>query len=111
MTETSRLTVGQTLWRGSRYFGGPCTVTKIGRKWASLNSGERIDIKTMQLEGCGTQIFLSEAHYLRELEDWDAWQMFYRAVSDRRSKPPADAQTIRQAAALLGIELPPGSVA
>ena len=110
MTETPRFTVGQTLWRVSRHSGRPCTVTKIGRKWATLDGGERIDIKTMELEGYDfsfTRIFLSEAHYLRELDDRNTWVAFYDAL--KRWQPPADAQTIRQAAALLGIELPPGS--
>lgn len=105
------LTVGQTLWyvprRGSSQ---EVTIEKIGRRWATLAPHwcGRIDITTLAVGGgqytSPAQCYLSEGAYTKWRTDLELWFLFRRLL-DRTTMPQGGADAIRQAAALLGLEL------
>lgn len=67
------LQIGQELfWVGSQRHSpnGIVTVTKVGRKWATLSNDHRIDLETHRADGGGYQspgrTYPSEAAYVAE---------------------------------------------
>ena len=107
-----KLTVGQELWYVSRrrYSTNKwVTVTKVGRKWATLDTGQRIDIETWEVDGGGytsiARCYLSvgECEDERELED------LWRLLRDRTSRftvpDGLTAEDVRKAMALLKLEI------
>lgn len=109
-----KLAVGQTLWMvRTRGWGAPqeVVVAKIGRKWATLAGNQgRVEIGTLWLDGDGYsppgQCYLSREVWEAEKRADVAWNALFRSY--RRRPPDLTADTIRQAAALLGIEIGEG---
>lgn len=104
-----RLSVGQTL-----YFvphrGAPreVTITSVGRKWAYFGRHDQIRMETMAVQWDGFdhgRVYLSEADYEAERAADNIWAALYRKILPRSRPPGITADAIRQAAALLGIEL------
>lgn len=94
-------------------------IEKVGRKWATLVDGwrdTRVEIETLELDGSRAfgRIWRSKQEWLgakeadrqRREDDW-ALDQFYREAQQLRYRRPKDlhAATIREAAALLGIEI------
>ena len=106
---TTNLKVGQELWYAPpRGWGQPriVTVEKVGRKWARLDNGRRIDVTNLYADcsvpGFG-RCYLSEADVLREEQLWAAWRALRDALSRRPFDRGISLDAIRQAAALLGM--------
>ena len=119
----SKLEVGQKLWlvtngwRGgfrSALPGEEVTVTKVGRKWAELDHGRktRIDINTLRVDSQGFghspgRCYLSREVYEIEVRDSETWRVFHNWTRDKYGKPDGlTADAIREAAKLLGFEIP-----
>lgn len=110
------LTVGQALWVvwNDRRFAKPKgqVVTKIGRKWATLASGARVDLATLRLDG-GThpspgRCYLSEAAYQAERATVDAWASLCRRISSNGRPAGLTVEAIAAAEWLLfGDAAPP----
>lgn len=110
-----KLEVGQKLWfvrehqfRKGGSGGNECYVTKVGRKWAELNNGERIDMVTMRADGRGYsspgKCYLSHREHKTETELRQLWTDFHRRLCHL---PPdgISADDIRRAAEILKINL------
>jgi hypothetical protein len=90
----TKLEVGQKLWfvpnerRGKPY---ETTVTKVGKKWASIGYRIRIDIETMWADGgkysSPGRCYFSEQEYLVEMSLFNKWQEF-KIKLDRLFYPP-----------------------
>lgn len=110
-----KLTVGQKLWyvpSDSRYAGQACEVTveRIGRKWANISHGYRIDLADWWVDGGQHS---SPGRCYASKEAWDdeghrqkAWRAVREGFGYRGAPPGITIDAIYQAAALLGIELP-----
>lgn len=109
-----KLTVGQKLWYVPRekrnvWQAREVTVEKIGRKWASISHGRRIDLEDWRVDGGQ---YSSPGRCYSSKEAWDAERarnMIWRTLRDNIDHTPPEGITtdaIRQAAALLGIQLP-----
>lgn len=114
-TETRKpLQVGQKLWYVPRHRGSgkprEVTVKKIGRIWAELDYGGRINIDTLEADGgqypSPGRCYLSRADYERENYRERLWTAL-KGRLDRRYRAPADisADRIIQAAEILGVDL------
>jgi len=71
------LKVGQTLWRQSvAIYGnsGPVTVTKVGRKWATLSTCEKVDLKTLR-------VYSDSNDWLSAATLWQSREEYNRALS------------------------------
>lgn len=104
--------VGDRLWyvtdRISRK-GEEVTVTKIGRRWAEISNGRRIDLKTWMADGRGYgspgRCFASEADHEMETRR----RALYFRFSQMVAYSPRDGVTcedILEAARLLRLEPP-----
>jgi hypothetical protein len=111
------ITVGQELWfvysdhyhrRGKDEVA---KVTKVGRKWAELSNGYRVDLHTLIAEGAGYssagRAHVSRAHWEEEKRRKGAWEALRGRLREAWGGPPRGISTenIRAAAALLGIGL------
>ena len=107
------LKVGQTLWfvpsATWRGVSREVTVTKVGRKWASLNDNARVSVATMWIDG-GEYSSPGRCWPSAEVyENWckctDAWTELRRRIS--WGDPPQDmtVERVREAAAILGVAL------
>lgn len=94
--EPVTLSVGQGLYYVPKY-GDPriVTVTKVGRKWATIGEGYagfRIDLQTLAADGgdysSPGQCYLSQAEYKATKARRGAWDEFRRVVDDRYAVPP-----------------------
>ena len=106
---TANLKVGQELWYvPPRGWGQPriVTVAKVGRKWAHLNNGRRIDVTNLYADSCVPgfgQCHLSVDDFLREEKRRAAWRALRDAMSRRPFDRSISLDAIRQAAAMLGM--------
>lgn len=101
---------GQTLWyvserwSGARSDGCEVTVVKVGRIWATLKSGERINKDTLCMADWGGYCYLSREHYEEQRRVKDAW---HRLQARMTTPPPGVTEAnIIKAAELLGVTLP-----
>lgn len=94
------------------------TVANVGRKWATIVNGWHdtcVNIETLELDGRRSwgRMWRSEQEWTEAKEadrqrrdDYDTWDRFQRAVRfGRIGTLPPHADTTRQAATLLGIDL------
>ena len=105
------LKVGQQLWYvpSDIRFRKPefVTVTKVGRKWASLNwRGYRISIDDLRVDGDAYsspgQCYLSKEEYDQAMERQSAWKALYDLMRWQSVCPDGvDIADIRQARSLL----------
>lgn len=104
------LEVGQKLWMvpAVRYLGEPrwVTVTKVGRKWASIDiRGYRIDLTTLRIDGATHaspgRCWLSKTAYDDVASADRAWQSL-RANMNRWRPDAVTREDIATAARLLG---------
>ena len=88
-------------------------ITKVGRKWITLEKYNgrswRFDIKTWRLDGGeyyspGT-CYPSEQEYLSQQALNNAWLELRKKIQYKSINPDVTLEKVRQAAALLGIEL------
>jgi hypothetical protein len=107
------LSVGQQLWWVSNQrWAGPnkyVTVAKVGRKWATLECGKRIDMQTLVADGgdyspSGYCVLSKEAHEA-ECERQRVWQEFHRR-SSHNAPDGLTVEEIEAFAAKCGIEMP-----
>lgn len=103
---TAKLEVGQTLYQppsSIRRNGRTMTVTKIGRKWATLDQFERCTIDTLRLDRGNyspQQLYPSKADYDRSMVLLAAWSKL-RCDMDRSAKPGVTLEAINQVRVLL----------
>lgn len=86
------LTVGQELWRVAMYRNGDARtvkVAKVGRKWVTLDNGERIDKESMRLDGGNSEVWPSKEAHARYVELQSAWMKF-RQLLAHTYRVPAD---------------------
>ena len=71
--------------------GHEVTVTKVGRRWVSLDNGHRIDSQTWTADGGGSvspgRCWPSESHYVKEMELEQRWAQFHQYVSTQYRAP------------------------
>jgi len=113
MTNLHGIEVGQQLWyvpHYRRYDNSTfVTVSKIGRKWATVEPARypRFDLVTLRADGGGYSIpgtyWLSKEDCDEATLAFDLWQQLKRAVE--YSQPLTDVNGIKQIAAMCGIEL------
>lgn len=108
----SAFAVGDKLWMvpSQRYMGDAreVTVTKVGRKWLTLDNGYRASAADMWLDGGGYtspgSCYASRAAWEAHKELCDAWEQLRRDVDRERRPPPGvTAQLIWHARASLGL--------
>lgn len=108
------LTAGQTLWwvGTHRHNAGPheVTVRKVGRKWAEIDGGERIDINTLRADGgkyvSPGQCWSSKAAWEAEVARQEAWRNLCNRIGNIWHAPPGiDVDRIHRAALALGLEV------
>lgn len=67
------------------------TVAKVGRKWATLDSGRRINLETLRADGGGYSspgsCWESKQAYEAEVALRDAWSGFKRRMDREYTKP------------------------
>jgi hypothetical protein len=84
------------------------TVERLGRKWARCGS-YRVHRYTLDVDGDGYgspgRCYLSREHYAAEKAADRAWRALSTKLLHRPDNGPS-AEAIRQAAALLGVEIP-----
>lgn len=108
-----KLQVGQKLWWVPNHgcFGSPreVTISKVGRKYATIDRGAQIDIETLLQKPQRGYSSIGKCHLSREV--WEAerklfstWQNFHRRLCHT---PPANItlDDILATAARWGIEL------
>lgn len=105
-------TEGQKLWLvpSQRYMGGPyeVTITKVGRKWLTLNNGYRAAVDGLALDGGeyaspGVCYLTREAYEIEKALN-DAWSKLRRDIDMARRAPnELTVQCIHDARKLLGL--------
>ena len=105
------LEVGQELWyapNDTRYEAKAVTVTKVGRKWATLDNYNRVDMETMEIDGGGYSspgtCYLDRKVYEEQCRADKLLTKFYRKLG-YYVKQGVTAEDILQAAKLLRIEI------
>jgi hypothetical protein len=106
------LTVGQKLYfvGAHRYNAGgkDVVVKKVGRKWATLQDGERIDLQTLHMDGGGYTspgtCWLSRELYEAEMARVDAWDVLRMYMHRTMWRLPDNMtlEQIRQVADIIG---------
>jgi hypothetical protein len=109
------LTVGQKLWYVPDYgmkkhAGFEVEVSKVGRKWATLNRGAvRIDKETLVADGKGYDStgrgWLSEQDFALSQQTDKAWRSLVSAIQYKRRPPGVNLDEIKKAANLLRVSL------
>lgn len=100
-------------WSGRHHITGIAIITKIGRKWATLNQcNGRFDISTWRLDGGdygspGT-CYPSEQEYNDQQAVIAAWTEFRRKAQHLLMPSSVTVEKIKQASELLGITLDEG---
>ena len=86
------------------------TVSKLGRKWATLSRPGychdlKLDLETLRLDDGHYQAWLSPAAYTNTKALHAAWRDFCSAVTDARYRPPSELslEAIKEARAKLGL--------
>lgn len=86
------------------------TVQKVGRKWAIIDHGRRVDMDTLYVD-CAP--YTSDARCYRSVEEREnevalqrAWGDLRQSVDRQWSSPTSNIEAIYQAASLLGFALP-----
>lgn len=95
-TPDQKLIVGAKLYYvphdSRRHSPRHVTVTRVGRKWADIDSGQRIDVKTLAVDAGGYsspgRCWRSEEEYTRHAQLQEAWRAF-RALVDKEWEAPA----------------------
>lgn len=96
---------GQTLWFVPAYVkseGYEVVVVSVGRKWAHLSNGKRIDNKTLSVDCSAGGCYVSQGAYRERIELEAAWRAFLAEIRNQWS--PIGGVTIddiNQARALL----------
>jgi len=110
----STLTPGMTLYwvPANKRRHPPCdvVVNKVGRGWAELSNGHRINIQTLAADGRGYSApgycYASQEIYEAEMARYGLWRQLTSELSRTYTPPKSvDAAAIRAAAKQLGIEL------
>lgn len=113
----SNLEVGQKLWfvyntysyrRLERAEGSEVVVEKIGRNWAHLSDGHRINKESMVADGgkhsSPGRCYLSKEHYDAEIQLIRAWREFAQRVPMYGVPKGVTIEDIKAAAALLKLD-------
>ncbi len=105
-----QVTEGQSLWlvaSDNAKTQRAVTVTKVGRKWATLSNGQRIDIETLAVDGgqyvSPGQCYESQHVYEQAMALHIAWQKFTRDVRDMQRPAHMTIEKIAEIRALLSI--------
>lgn len=113
MAEQPKLVVGQKLWyvpNRARECPLEVTVEAVGRKWATIDRRNRISVETLEADGAGYsspgRCYLTRREWEDEQERLAAIRAFRSRVGEWSWGKGITTDAIRQAAALLGIELP-----
>lgn len=104
------ITEGKSLWWvASNNAKTQCavTVTKVGRKWATLSNGNRIDIGTLVADGgqyvSPGQCYESQQVYEQAMALHLAWQKLTRDVRDMQRPAHMTIEKIAEIRTLLSI--------
>lgn len=107
------LEIGQILFIvPTRNHGKPytATITKIGRKWATIiqyGRPQKVDMKSLWLDGgeysSPGAAYLSEQEYRDEEERKKYWLSLYRRLS--HTPPACKLETMKQIADMLGMDI------
>lgn len=103
--------VGSMVWVVRRYGkGGYRTITKIGRRWVYLDSGDRFEADDfdMRIDGRGYsspgRCYASKAEYERSLLINKAWSDTYSRLTYSRPGCLNDIDSINRVRELVGLE-------
>ena len=111
--------VGQVVWveigRNRKPAGEEATVTKVGRKWATLSGwrGQRFDVETWRLDSASCvssgNVYPCREDREKEISRIRAWRNLSDAIDRYRygAPPNVTIEAIQQAAELLGLEVKP----
>lgn len=107
----SKIKVGDTLWYVKRRNGynDECEVTviKVGRKWATISTNERMDLESMSVEApyyAGhTQCYTTKQDYANEQEAKEKWEII-RGKIEFTYSPALSLASVNKIMELLGIE-------
>ena len=113
MKSPKKLSVGQQLFweptNSHRESTRMVVVTRVGRKWATLDNGERVDLDTLWADGgqysSPGRCWPSEQAYRVALEADQIWMAFKRSIQLQGRNGAVTAQDIRRAAAILYLQL------
>ncbi len=105
-----QVTEGMSLWwvgSNNRKTQEEVTVTKVGRKWATLSNGLRIDIETLAADGgqyvSPGQCYESRQVYEQAIALHIAWQKFRADVRDMQRPAHMTIEKIAEIRSLLSI--------
>lgn len=111
-----KLQVGQKLFyvSSSRWRTNPTrwlAITKVGRKWAYLENGDRVYVETLFVDGAGYstpgRCYLTEEEYQKEKHKTECWRVLWNWVDARHQIPrETNIEAIQAAANALGVTLP-----
>ena len=112
MSDASK--IGRELWAVQTMNGKPrgfvVKVTKVGRKWITLDNGWRCDRVTGIVDGGAYsppgKVYATKQFWLDELENKRVWDIFCAGVRNIATPPPT--YYIKQAAERLSIDLEKG---
>lgn len=111
MSNPHNFQVGQSLYlvpnRGCGYrCSGVVSISKVGRKWATLDNDSKMDLQTLDIDGGGYsspgKCYLSEQEYIEYKEKKDYWLRLRNKIPI--SPPACTLETLKQVAALLGLQ-------
>ena len=105
-----KLKVGQTLFMVKTYGGNRLvTVTKVGRKWATLNTRHRVNIETLIVDGGNYnspgKCYLTEAEYRQKIELETTWEKLKNKLNWARLPEGITTTDILEAAKILKIDM------
>jgi hypothetical protein len=83
-------------------------ITKIGRKWLSLENGYRVDRETLAADGAGYvspgRAYVTREEYEAKLALENEWEGLCKVIRSSYSPTTSNIQAVREAKRLLNIE-------
>lgn len=90
--------------------GRDVTVTRVGRKWATLDNGYRISVDSWRADGNGYQspgrCYVNRDAHWHETKRVEGWNALHTRIRNQHSIPDGvTTEQIEQASVLLGLDI------